>query len=293
MTIQEANYYVLNRLRRIYPDGEAAEITDRVMENLTGSKKAERMIYKNAAITSEEEKKLIQFTERLMRHEPVQYILNEAWFYNHKFYVDKNVLIPRPETEELVDWVLKEIRSLPAAQAGQKSNNFKILDIGTGSGCIAIALKKNLPKEFEVLACDNNEQVLTVARKNAAEAGVEIEFTKLDFLNITQRTRLPLVDIIVSNPPYVPLKDKDTMKANVINHEPHAALFVPDNDPLIFYNAIAGFANEKLNDSGAIFVELHEDMNNQAAGLFHLKGYPATELRKDMQGKVRMLKAAR
>ena len=284
MNIQEANYYLLNRLLCIYPKEEAANITDWVMEHLTGSKKAERMIYKNSAITAEEESQLLQYTERLLQHEPVQYVLNEAWFYDQKFYVDNNVLIPRPETEELVDWVLKEVRS-------QKSEVRKILDIGTGSGCIAITLKKHLPSSYEVVACDINQQVLSIARKNAEAANVSVDFIVLDFLNEKQRAQLPPIDFIISNPPYVPKRDKDSMNPNVVNYEPHNALFVPDNDPLIFYNAIADFGKEKLIEGGTIYVELYENLGYPVAELFRSKGYPNTELKKDMQGKNRMLKA--
>ena len=210
-----------------------------------------------------------------------------------KFYVDKNVLIPRPETEELVDWVLKEVGSLPAGQAGRGPGVNKVFDIGTGSGCIAIALKKHLPTETKVLACDTNEQILAIARKNAEVAEVSIDFTVLDFLDKKQRTQLPQFDIIISNPPYVPLKDKDTMKENVVNYEPHNALFVPNNDPLVFYTAIADFAKEKLNEGGTIYVELHENLGNRVVELFRSKGFPITELKIDMQGKDRMLKATR
>src|SRR6185503_2334002 len=137
MTIQEATYFLLNKLRAIYSESEASQVTDWVMENLTGSKKAERMIYKNSAITQKEESHLKQYTDRLMKHEPVQYILNEAWFSGLKFYVDRSVLIPRPETDELVDWVVSDCSS--------QAKHFKMLDIGTGSGCIAIAIKHKLP----------------------------------------------------------------------------------------------------------------------------------------------------
>ena len=287
MKMQEASFYLLNRLRRIYDEGEADKITDMVMEHLTGSKKAERMIYKNSPITPEEEKQLKQYTERLLKYEPVQYILKEAWFYNTKFYVDKNVLIPRPETEELVDWVLKETKQMEVPG----NRNIKILDVGTGSGCIAVALKKFLPVEFEVWACDINDQVLTVARKNADDNGVLIDFVGLDFLDEKQREQLPHVDIIVSNPPYVPERDKNMMKENVVNYEPHSALFVPNEDSLIFYKAIADFGKEKLQTGGNVFVEIHENLGKAVTELFEQKGY-SVELRKDMQGKERMIKAA-
>ena len=286
MKMQEASFYLLNRLRPIYDDGEADKITDMVMEHLTGSKKAERMIYKNAEITPEEEILLKQYTERLLEHEPIQYILNEAWFYDLKLYVDKNVLIPRPETEELVDWVLKETQKMKIPV----DRNIKILDVGTGSGCIAISLKKKLPEGFEVWACDFSEQALAVAKKNADNIGVQIDFVCLDFLDEKQREQLPQIDIIVSNPPYIPANDKSGMKENVLNHEPHQALFVPDDDALIFYNAIADFAKEKLNTDGNIFVEIHEDLGKAVSDLSKQKGY-SVELRKDMQGKERMVRA--
>lgn len=139
MTMQEATWFILNKIRTIYPDGEANQITDWVMESLTGSKKAERMLYKNSAITGKEESQLQRFAERLMQHEPVQYVLNEAWFCGLKFYVDKNVLIPRPETEELVEWVIANCK-FPV-------DKLSILDIGTGSGCIPIALKESYEKQ--------------------------------------------------------------------------------------------------------------------------------------------------
>jgi release factor glutamine methyltransferase len=288
MTIQEATYFILNKLRTIYPEGEASQITDWVMERLTGSGKAERMLYKNSDITGKEESQLEQFTERLIQHEPVQYVLNEVWFCGLKFYVDKNVLIPRPETEELVEWVI----SLPIAIGGKfPVDTLSILDIGTGSGCIPIALKRKLRKA-EVWSCDVSEAALQVAKKNAEALGVDVNFFQLDFLNKEKREQLPLFDIIISNPPYVPEKDKQQMRPNVLNHEPHIALFVPDNDALIFYQAIAAFGKDHLNPGGVIYTEIHEDLSEDISSLFKSNGYN-TELKKDMQGKERMVKAWR
>lgn len=281
MTIQEATYYLLNKLRTIYTDGEANEITDRVMEKLTGSMKAERMLYKNESITSQEEVNLNEYTERLLKHEPVQYVLNECWFYGLKFYVDKNVLIPRPETEELVDWIIRNLK-FPFSE-------LKILDIGTGSGCIAIALKRKLRKA-DVWVCDISEEALNVAKQNATDLQAEINFRKLDFLNEEQRNNLPSFDIIVSNPPYVPVKDKATMQANVLNYEPHTALFVPDNDALVFYSAIADFAKAHLNKNGTLYCEIHENLGKETNDLFTQYGFK-TEIKKDIQGKERMIKA--
>jgi release factor glutamine methyltransferase len=283
MTLQEATFYLLNKLKTIYSEGEASTITDWVMEFITGSKKAERMIYKNEGIMAKEEEQLKQFTERLLQHEPVQYVLNQAWFCGLKFYVDKNVLIPRPETEELVEWIIANLK-FPFEE-------LKILDIGSGSGCIPVALKRRLRKA-EVWACDISDMALNIARRNADDNGALVDFVGLDFLDKDQRKQLPQVDIIVSNPPYVPQKDKLTMQPNVINYEPHTALFVPDNDPLVFYKAIAGFGNENLNKDGSIYVELHESLGDATRELFKSEGYTA-ELKKDIQGKDRMMKAVR
>jgi release factor glutamine methyltransferase len=271
----------MNKLRNIYPDGEVSQITDWVMEHLTGSKKAERMMYKNSAITGTEELLLNQYAERLLQHEPVQYVLNESWFYGLKFYVDKNVLIPRPETEELVDWIIRNLK-FPFSE-------LKILDIGTGSGCIAIALKRKLRKA-EVWACDVSSEALNVAKQNSSNLQAEINFVQLDFLDNPGRDQLPSFDIIVSNPPYVPAKDKADMNKNVLNFEPHTALFVPDNNPLLFYQAIADFAKKHLKQNGTVYCEIHESLGKKVSELFMQNGF-MTELKKDMRGKDRMIKA--
>lgn len=281
MTVQEATYYLLNKLRVIYSDGGASQITDWVMEHVTGSKKTERMLYKNAALTGAEEILLKNMTDRLMLHEPVQYVLNESWFCGLKFHVDKNVLIPRPETEELAGWVISDCK-FPV-------DELKILDIGTGSGCIAVSLKRRIRKA-DVWACDINDAALEVAKRNAETMGVIINFTLFDFLEKTEWDKLPAFDIIVSNPPYVPEKDKGEMEPNVLNYEPASALFVPDNDPLVFYDLIAEFGKTHLNKGGSIYAEIHENLGGAATALFQSAGY-ATELKKDMQGKDRMIKA--
>ena len=281
MTMQQATYFILNQLRTIYQEGEASQITDWVMEYLTGSKKAERMLYKNSAITNEEEALLHQYTERLMQHEPVQYILNESWFAGMKFYVDKNVLIPRPETEELVEWVITDNKSSPA--------NLKILDIGTGSGCIPITLKKRI-RNAVVWSCDVSNDALGVARKNAVTSGTDINFIQLDFLDKQTWNKLPSFDIIVSNPPYVPEKDAAQMQTNVLKYEPAMALFVPDNDPLVFYKAIAEFGKIHLNKNGNIYLEIYENPGEATTKLFQENGF-STEMKKDIQGKDRMIKA--
>ncbi len=281
MTIQEATYFILNKLRSIYTDGESSQITDWVMENLTGSKKAERMLYKNADITHTEEEQLKQYIERLLKHEPVQYVLNESWFCGQKFYVDRNVLIPRPETEELVEWIVRDSK--------EKDSKLKILDIGTGSGCIPVSLKTKLPAA-EVWSCDISSGAITIAKKNAALVNADIHFLELDFLNKEEWDKLSAFDIIVSNPPYVPENDKGQMQSNVLHYEPATALFVPDNDPLIFYKAIAEFGKSHLGKSGCIYTEIHEGLGEKTMAVFKSAGY-VSELKKDMQEKDRMIRS--
>lgn len=280
MTVQEATFFLLNKLRSLYNESESSQITDWVMESLTGSKKAERMVYKNEALTDEEGTRLQNITERLLNHESIQYVLNESWFCGLKLYVDKNVLIPRPETEELVEWVISNCK-FPV-------DELKILDIGTGSGCIAIALKRRLRKAA-VWACDISAAAIEVAAKNAAGIGTEINFVQTDILQPEYWGQFGLFDIIVSNPPYVPQKDKANMQKNVMDHEPHQALFVPDNDALVFYRAIAAFGNSQLTPDGKIFCEINENMGADVQKLFQEKGY-STEIKKDLQGKNRMIK---
>jgi release factor glutamine methyltransferase len=283
MTVQEATYYILNQLKKIYTESEASPITDWVMEKITGSIKMERMLYKNAALTPSEEIQLNDSVQRLMQYEPVQYVLNESWFCGFKFYVDKNILIPRPETEELVEWIVTNIKA-----AGSE---LKILDIGTGSGCIPISLKRKLEKA-EVWSCDISKEAIAVATKNAITLGTEVNFIQLDFLDQKQWKQLASFDIIVSNPPYIPEKDKAMMQPNVLQYEPGSALFVPDNDPLVFYKSIAEFGKQHLNNGGAIYFEIHEDLGETITKLMQANNYTA-ELKKDMQEKDRMIKSVK
>lgn len=281
MTLQEATFSLLNKLRAIYSASEAAAITDLVMEQLTGSDKTERMLYKNNPITNEEVERLGHYTERLLQQEPVQYVLNESWFCGLKFYVDKKVLIPRPETEELVEWIISNCK-FPIDQ-------LEILDIGTGSGCIPVTLKRRLRKAV-VTACDISETALGVARKNAARLGADVNFLQLDILDRSKWPVLPRFDIIVSNPPYIPENNKASMDPNVLQYEPHTALFVPDNNALLFYKAIAELGKSHLDQNGTLFFEIHEDLGLAIMDLLAKAGYQA-ELKKDMQGKDRMIKA--
>lgn len=282
MTIQEANRHISSQLQTIYEEPEAENISNWVIEHLTGTKKTDRITNREKLISPEQTLQLSSYLDRLLKHEPVQYVLNEAWFCGLKFYVDKNVLIPRPETEELVEWIISDCK-FPI-------NTLSILDVGSGSGCIPIALKKRLGKA-DVYSCDISSGALNVADKNAKELGIHVKFIELDFLDNEQRDQLPSFDIVVSNPPYIPEKDKDTMRFNVLDHEPASALFVPDNDALVFYKAIAEFGKKHLSKGGSIYTEINESLGKETTGVFERHGYK-TLIKKDMQGKDRMIKAS-
>jgi release factor glutamine methyltransferase len=281
MTMHEARQKLIQQLNEIYEEREAANITELVMEHITRWSRLERIANKDIPLSFAQENLLSQIIERLLKHEPIQYIINEAWFAGMIFYVDKNVLIPRPETEELVDWVIKE--------CSMQNSTCRVVDVGTGSGCIAIAVKNKLP-EVEMWACDVSDEALNIARMNADALNATIDFVPLNFLEAEQRKQLPPVDIVVANPPYVPQKDKTEMKKNVVEFEPATALFVPDNDPLVFYKAIADFGKEKLNPGGRIYLEIHENLGGKVKKLFQSAGYNPIEIKKDMQGKDRMIK---
>jgi release factor glutamine methyltransferase len=277
MTIHQAQQQLLFQLYHLYDNREAANIADWVMEHITGWKKIDRIVNKQVPLLPEKIALLDRYTQELLAHKPVQYVLHEAWFAGMRFYVDENVLIPRPETEELVEWVAAEAKP-----------NATILDIGTGSGCIPIALKKKLPNAT-IYSCDVSAGALEVAKRNAAALKADIQFLHVNFLQNPEQ--LPAVDIIVSNPPYIPVSNKSAMQPNVLQYEPHLALFVENDDPLLFYNTIADFAQHKLLPGGAIYVEIHEDLGEATKDLFTNKGFANVELRKDMQGKDRMINA--
>ncbi|MFC0774867.1 peptide chain release factor N(5)-glutamine methyltransferase [Terrimonas alba] len=282
MTIQEANRDLRAKLQSIYENGEAETISEWIIESLTGIKRNDRIFQKDKLLNADQELQLKQWTERLLQYEPVQYVLNESWFCGLKLYVDKNVLIPRPETEELVEWIISDCK-FPV-------NSLSILDIGSGSGCIPIALKKRLPKS-QVWSCDISEGALEVAKKNASTLGIDVNFLLLDFLNEKERNTLPKFDIIVSNPPYIPVKDRLTMHRNVLDFEPGTALFVPDNDALVFYKALADFGKTHLNKEGFIYAEIHENLGKATKDMFESNGYTST-IKKDMQGKERIIRCS-
>jgi release factor glutamine methyltransferase len=280
MTIRQAELQLSASLGQLYEDRECSAIANLVMEHISGWTKIDRLINKSSLLSLSAIEQLNSYTLELQAHRPVQYVLQQAWFYGLKLYVDENVLIPRPETEELVRWIAEE--------AWPKDHT--LLDLGTGSGCIALALKRNFP-EMRVVAADISREALEIARSNADSNQCAIELLQIDFLKQEERDKLPFFNTIVSNPPYVSNREKGQMQPNVLNYEPSIALFVPDDDPLIFYKALADFGQKKLLPGGKLFAELHEKIAPHIKQLLTDRGYPMIEIRKDMQGKERLLKA--
>ena len=297
MTVHDASKALVDALNKIYDDRESVAIADWVMEFITGWKKLERIVNKKVELSAPQVEQLEQITSQLLAHRPVQYILHEAWFHGMKMYVDENVLIPRPETEELVEWALAIVDRLhPPERAGSvragltvDGGPLKVLDVGTGSGCIPIALKKERAS-LEVYACDISDGALAVARRNASQQEVKIEFKQLDFLNEESRSTLPLFDLIISNPPYISTLEKSTIDKHVIEYEPHLALFVPEDDSLIFYRHLADFAKTHLKEGGNMLMEIHYEKGIDVKRVFDESGF-ASELKKDMNGNDRMVRA--
>jgi release factor glutamine methyltransferase len=285
-------------LEGLYGAGEAEAMTAMVLEHLTSHNHQQRWENREMELAPDVSTQLDSIIERLLLQEPLQYILQKSWFYGLELYVDGQVLIPRPETEELVDWIIRDVKTsgFPAGEppplTADKTTQLKIMDVGTGSGCIALALKRNLPLA-EVWGCDASDGALNVARRNGANLDIRVDFQGLDFLDEAQRKQLPTVDIAVSNPPYIPQGEKDSMPYNVVAHEPHLALFVPDQDPLVFYRALAQYGYQRLHEGGRMYLEIHESLGKEVMALLEASGYKNIQLRKDMQGKERMVRAER
>ena len=298
MKIAEAERYIRETLSGIYEEGEARNIAGLAMEHVTSLSSADRLSKGDHLLSAPQQEQLEKDVQRLKQHEPIQYIMNKAWFYGMELFVDKAVLIPRPETEELVEWIINDVRASGKdvferkPMEADETTTLKLLDVGSGSGCIALALKKAMPKA-EVWGCDISEEALNVARRNGSALDIRVDFQGMNFLDPAQQKHLPTVDIVVSNPPYIPLSGKDGMDLNVVSHEPHTALFVPDDDALVFYKALAHFAKNRLYNGGSIYMEIHEDLGNDVVSLFQQEGYSHVALRKDMQGKDRMVKVVR
>lgn len=283
MTVQQATARLKFQLMELYEERESANICDWVMESITGWTRIDRVVNKTALLSAPQEKRLEAITLDLVDHMPVQYALGEAWFYGLRLSMNKNVLIPRPETEELTDWIVKDLQSFP------HQDDLCLLDIGTGSGCIPLGIKSKLPRAA-VHAGDISEEALALAGKNAAALQLPIYLHRIDILGDRYPAELPLFDVIVSNPPYIPLAEKQQMAPNVVRYEPALALFVADNDPLQFYRHIAMFAKQQLKPGGYLYFEIHESMGDVVQKLLAEHGYSDIDLRKDLQGKDRMCK---
>lgn len=281
-TYSKAFYDLKNALLALYDEGESTAAAHIILEHITDEDKLQRLTDKDKEFTTAQQEQYETIKEKLLRATPIQYVVGKAWFRGREFAVNENALIPRPETEELVDWIIADVRA-----AGTKPS---ILDIGAGSGCISVSLKLDIP-ETMVTACDVSVGAMLVARTNANVMGADISLQHIDFLQESQRALLGVYDIIVSNPPYIPDTQKDSIHANVLDHEPHVALFVSGGDPLLFYRLIADFGKKHLTERGIIYCELDYDYAVEARQLFEDKGYKNVEIRKDMSGNTRMLKA--
>lgn len=238
---------------------------------------------KNYDLSDDEIEELNYIYGKISDHFPIQYLFNKAPFFGIDFYVDENVLIPRAETEELVDWILSDYKS-------DINTNLSLIDIGTGSGCIPIILKKNKPT-WNITAIDISENALEVARTNALKHHTEIEFIECDILNSQFSMLNSQFDIIVSNPPYIPTKEKALMSTSTIQHEPHLALFVQDEHPIVFYEKIADFAKNHLIENGKLYFELNEFNSNDVCEMLKNKGFQNIMIKKDFANKNRMLRA--
>lgn len=290
MDIRQAQRQLTTDLTPLYGSREAALIAGWVMEHLTGHSKIDRLIRATEPLPDHILRQYYIYRSELLAHRPVQYVLQESWFAGMRFYVDENVLIPRPETEELVQWAIETITPNPTGDhPSPLSPSGTLLDIGTGSGCIAITLSRKLPT-LAIHACDISTGALHVAQKNAACLGADLTFHQLDFLDRQAWVGLPPIQWLVSNPPYIPQSERSAMAPHVTDAEPALALFVPDTDPLIFYRAIAEFSGRYLQPGGAVFVEIHEGMAGPVADVFRSHGASAVEARKDLSGKDRMIK---
>ena len=275
-TISDRQASLTQSLSAIYPPSEARVIAQWVIEDVTQLHGVRMVMDRFRVLTAHQEEQIDQYAERLLRHEPIQYILGYAEFYGLQFRVNPSVLIPRPETEELVRWIIEDnIHSTP------KTN---ILDIGTGSGCIPVSLKKHLA-DTSVHAIDISQDALKVARLNAAANDTKVNFYLLDILSEIPAERY---DVIVSNPPYISAGEKSVMTANVLDYEPHLALF--SDDPLLFYRRIAELTPDILHTSGRVYIEISEYRASDVEAIFAEQGFK-TENRKDMYGRNRMVKA--
>lgn len=270
---------MLVSLSALYPGNEAKSVTDILLSRIAGVSGRDIALDPDLTVDEEIASMVMEKMSELMTFKPVQYVTGIASFYGIELVVDSSVLIPRPETEELVKWVIDE---------NQHREGLEILDIGTGSGCIIIALGKNITGSA-LSASDISEKVLETAKENAEKNSLHVDFRRVDILHEISLAGGKSFDIIVSNPPYVRNSEKAFMQRNVLDFEPSRALFVPDDDPLLFYSAIARFAGKYLKKDGKLYLEINENLGNEMLALLSNQGFSDIVLRKDMQGKDRMI----
>lgn len=276
--MQETFKYIKDSLTDLFSPNEISSLSRMIIENITGLSFSLIICDKNTKITLEQKKRIDEVISRLKLHEPIQYILGETEFFGLKFIVDKNVLIPRPETEELVELIINDNKS---------QSNLDVLDIGTGSGCIPISLKKNLPA-FNFTGWDVSVEALEIARRNTELNNVSVEFEEV---NVLENIPNGKYDIIVSNPPYILEKEKADIDNNVLKYEPHLALFVPNNKALLFYERIADIGKSLLRENGKLYFEINSAKGVETVNMLKEKGYINISLIKDISGNDRIVKA--
>jgi len=279
--MQRLKQKFLDSLPAFYSEREIVSLFFQSVQKVTGYSKSGLLANPDFTFSAEQETELNTILTRLQAMEPIQYIFGECEFYGLSFSVNPSVLIPRPETEELVAWIISD-------HANQSGN---LLDIGTGSGCIAVSLAHFL-KSFSVFSVDISDAALTVAEENAERNNCHVQFTQVDILKPENVFEDDAFDVIVSNPPYVREKEKQQMSNNVLEYEPHLALFVPDDDPLVFYKAIALFGKKRLKEGGKLYLEINEGLGKDTVTLLSLLGYRDIVLRKDIFGRDRMIRAS-
>lgn len=283
-TLHAAILFLREKLDGSFDSREVEIFTKMGIQSLLNLKWEEYLINPQHRLSESELLKVVYFAKDLLKGVPVQYILGETEFYGLPFKVSPATLIPRPETEEICEWVIND----------WKGKQVHILDVGTGSGCIPITLKKHL-SQAEVFACDISAEALEMAKGNGELNGVEVSFSNVNILRTCDLNEIfPTEwDVIVSNPPYVLESDKDSMEERILAHEPHIALFVSDTDPLLFYNKIADLALKSLTDRGMVYFEIHEKLESEVCELLAKKGFKNIIPKKDLSGKSRMVRASK
>lgn len=295
MNLKEFQLFFYKSISDLYPKSEIDSFFSIVLEEQLGLQRIDTFLKPNLILDSKEVSTLKKITHRLQKEEPIQYIFGKTEFFGLPLYVNENTLIPRPETEELVAWIIEEVAGLqtskiPKPQGDRVSieTNLKILDIGTGSGCIPISLAKNL-EHVSISAIDISTKALAIAKKNAILNNVDINFIEKDILKV--ETLNEEFDIIISNPPYVRELEKLEIKNNVLQNEPHLALFVSDENPLIFYRKIAKLAKKHLSKNGLLFFEINQYLGNETTKMLSELSFSSVNLKKDIFKNDRMIKA--